>query len=717
MKRLLTLLLTLSLAASLAAPAMARETSFFSAFPEEIPQQNRSWNEAAAQADSALTALESALAAGRDATALFSLWQTAAGTLTALDTAYSFLTVDYARDPAAWGGTYTAGTAQSARLNNRYLAVTQQLLSSPCASRLEAELGDTAESFRQTAASTPEQLAMLEEETSLVNDYWQAMAGTYSAPAAGRTWTLEEVSAAYDAGTLSDADYLAVQQEVSRVQNAGAAPILVKLVALRNRYAASLGYDSYADYAYQVVYGRDYDPQEARALQEAVKTYIVPLYQLLGSAQALHPELGMGHLSGLSGLDQETLLDLAEPVIKEVSDEYAALYDYMRAQNLCDIGPLATKAAKGFTVALPEYGSAYLFNAPDGSFYDLDALTHEFGHFADFCLAPDQISCYDTAEICSQGLEVLSLHNAGALAGPRGGAAYRTAVVTQMLHSVISGCLEDEFQQQVYAAGNLTVREMNRLYGSLSAEYGFPPAEEAYGWVQISHTFEMPFYYISYATSALSSLEILARSLDDFDAAADTYLSLVALTDSTGYRDALARTGLSDVFAGDGTVADLAGGILDYLESGILDVPVPADAAGSWAKDSIGICRLLDLFPAGGQQFRPQAVLTAPEAVEVLGRAAGTGIQASDAGLSDPASGTVTRQALVSALCRLLDAQADPAVLRSFPDAAQVSPEAAGAMAWAVETGLVRGTSQGLLAPDRAITRAETAAILSRLFW
>lgn len=722
MKRLLTLLLTLSLAASLAAPAMARETHFFSAFPEEVPQQGRTWDNAAAQAaDDALTALESALAAGADDDTLISLWQTAAGALTTLGTTYSFLTVDYARDPAAWGETYTAGTTLYTQLSNRYLAATKQLLSSACAPRLEAELGETADSYRQASTNTPEQLAMLEDETALVNDYWQIMSRSYAADAAGQTWTWDEAGAAYAAGTLSMEDYLAVQQTIAKAQNAGAAPILVQLVTLRNRYAASLGYDSYADYVYREVYGRDYTPREVQALQEAVKDYIVPLYQALDSVRAFRPELNLRQLTDLSGLDQETLLDLAEPVIKEVSDEYAELYDYMRAQDLCDIRALDTKAAKGFTTPLSEYGSAYLFNAPDGTYYDLDALTHEFGHFADFCLGPDQILCYDTAEICSQGLEVLSLHDAAALAGADGTAAYREAVVTQMLYSVISGCLEDEFQQQIYAAGDMTVQEMNRLYRDLLAEYGFNTlSDESYSWVQTSHTFETPFYYISYATSALSSLEILTRSMEDFGTAADTYLSVVALTDSTGYLDALARTGLSDVFQA-GTVKTLAGGILGYTKSQILDLPDVTDVGGCWAEDAIDTCLFLGLFPVSGDQFQPQAALTGAEAADVLRRTAGAGDSsndwAADAGLSDlAAAGTVTRQTLVSALYRLLGTEADTAVLRSFPDAAQVSPEAAEAMAWAVETGLIRGTSQGLLAPDRTITRAEAAALISRLF-
>ena len=102
----------------------------------------------------------------------------------------------------------------------------------------------------------------------------------------------------------------------------------------------------------------------------------------------------------------------------------------------------------------------------------------------------------------------------------------------------------DEFEQAVYQADGLTVSGMNRLYRSISESYGFLYSiggEEAYDWAANSQLFEQPCYTISYVTSVLNSLELLVDSAEDFDAAADTYLALVAQTDTAGYRDASLR--------------------------------------------------------------------------------------------------------------------------------------------------------------------------------
>ena len=78
----------------------------------------------------------------------------------------------------------------------------------------------------------------------------------------------------------------------------------------------------------------------------------------------------------------------------------------------------------------------------------------------------------------------------------------------------------------------------------------------------------------------------------------------------------------------------------------------------------------------------------------------------------------ITREQLAAVLYRFaqykgLDAAAS-ADLRQFPDAASVSPYAAGAMGWAVGSGLINGMD-GMLAPGGRATRAQVAVIFQRL--
>ena len=74
----------------------------------------------------------------------------------------------------------------------------------------------------------------------------------------------------------------------------------------------------------------------------------------------------------------------------------------------------------------------------------------------------------------------------------------------------------------------------------------------------------------------------------------------------------------------------------------------------------------------------------------------------------------ITREQLAAILYRCAGASGDNAALDGFTDAASVSGYASGAMAWAVDAGLITGMGDGTLAPQGSATRAQTAVILMR---
>lgn len=75
----------------------------------------------------------------------------------------------------------------------------------------------------------------------------------------------------------------------------------------------------------------------------------------------------------------------------------------------------------------------------------------------------------------------------------------------------------------------------------------------------------------------------------------------------------------------------------------------------------------------------------------------------------------VTRQQLVTLLWRAAgEPSGDLSVLEKYPDAGSVSAYAKEAMAWAIECGIINGTTQGTLNPMGNADRAQMAAILYR---
>ena len=79
-------------------------------------------------------------------------------------------------------------------------------------------------------------------------------------------------------------------------------------------------------------------------------------------------------------------------------------------------------------------------------------------------------------------------------------------------------------------------------------------------------------------------------------------------------------------------------------------------------------------------------------------------------GPNDP----ITREQLVTMLWRYAGSPESSYALDSFQDQGEVSGYAATAMAWAVEHGIVSGTSATTLSPADISTRAQLAAILMR---
>ncbi len=136
-----------------------------------------------------------------------------------------------------------------------------------------------------------------------------------------------------------------------------------------------------------------------------------------------------------------------------------------------------------------------------------------------------------------------------------------------MVDTIADGCLYDEFQSTVYQNPDMSLEEINQLYKQLAVQYGYlyDDDEEVYDWIQVSHNFQNPLYYISYATSALSSLDLWLISLEDRDKAVDIYLDLVELSLSLPYRKTIKQVGLRDIFRSK-TIPEMAEELEEYLE-------------------------------------------------------------------------------------------------------------------------------------------------------
>ena len=169
---------------------------------------------------------------------------------------------------------------------------------------------------------------------------------------------------------------------------------------------------------------------------------------------------------------------------------------------------------------------------------------------------PDNTNNYDIAEIHSQGNEFLFMDAYNKI----GGAALKTGMLKASLKSNIvyalnMGCLMDELQQYVYAnADTLTPQDVCDKQEQLLVEYSLTAkvAEDPsfkYFWAAIPHTFEDPFYYISYAASLIPALELFELSESGKRAEAIKAYNYIVSSDEQDY-DALFRgAGLGGPFS------------------------------------------------------------------------------------------------------------------------------------------------------------------------
>ena len=329
----------------------------------------------------------------------------------------------------------------------------------------------------------------------------------------------------------------------AREMNEQLGEIFLKLIKVRNELAEIFGYDSYAQYAYERVYGRDYTPRDAAALCEAVKPYARRFFDSCSYCGALYEDFGM--------FSAGELMDLLGTYAPRVSPEAARAQQYMENHGFYSLESYTDVTAVGFTTVLYAYNAPFLYNALYGSAYDVFGTFHEFGHYYDAFINPEpedlSISgSFDVFEIHSTSMEALLYGWAEEIFGDDADYA-RIYCLYGLIQNVISGCIYDEFLQYCYAHPDMTTEEVNRAYAKISASYGsyFTRTSDSYYWMNVNHNFTSPFYYISYAASALASLQIWTLAERDREGALKLYNTLVSIgAYDVGYFELMDRTGL-----------------------------------------------------------------------------------------------------------------------------------------------------------------------------
>ncbi|MGN0613889.1 MAG: M3 family metallopeptidase, partial [Porcipelethomonas sp.] len=430
--------------------------------------------------------------------------------------------------------------------------------------------GDDAEGMDEL---NDEASRLLMEIDDLVYEYYGYTNEEFSVEYNGESWTADDL---INYMPDNDEDTKKIAELIYEKRNKALGGIYLELVGKRNQVAELYGYDNYAEYAYKNIYIRDYSFEDTEKIYDLVKENFRDL-------QYYAQDKSFSSLvrSGLAEMDisASEAMSIAGRFLSQFNTEYAENFNHMKAHHLYDISESENKSFDSFTCSLYDYSVPFMFISPADDFTDIFTVIHEFGHSNAEYLNPisaaysDMGSSLDTSEMQSQGMEIMFTEYDNSLLGEKEGEAFTQYALFDMIDSIIQGCLFDEFQRYAYMNPDCTLEELNDEYSRLCDEYGaeFAPDDPySYDWVEISHNYDAPMYYITYATSAVSVLDLWLISMDDFEEARGIYEDIADCPTYVPYLEAAEECGLSTIFDED-SLAEIAYQLEYYFDNGEID--------------------------------------------------------------------------------------------------------------------------------------------------
>lgn len=344
-----------------------------------------------------------------------------------------------------------------------------------------------------------------------------------------------------------------------------------KLVKVRDAQAKKLGYKDFTELGYLRMNRNCYGKSEVSVFRKTVQEKVVPLTRMiskrqcamLGINEMMYYDDGIFYKEGNPkpvGTPSE-IFDAGLKMYRELSPETGEFFDFMLKNGLFDALAKKGKAGGGYCTEISEYKSPFIFANFNGTFDDINTLTHEAGHAFQSYLARDnyppenRIGTMETAEIDSMSMEFFTWPWMELFFGEDAD-RYRFMHLAGALKFIPYGCAVDEFQHIVYENPGLSPKERNRAWRELEKIY---QPDLNYGenkfldnggrWQRQSHIYERPFYYIDYCLAQTCALEFWMLMMKDRKLAWEKYLKLCKLGGKDTFTGLLAQIDMNSPFA------------------------------------------------------------------------------------------------------------------------------------------------------------------------
>lgn len=416
---------------------------------------------------------------------------------------------------------------------------------------IELLSAEQVEAYIDYEEMSEEEKKLVAKENGLEQEYEQLASEDFSFDYQGEEWNLERLG--QEGTSVSAEDYIQIYQGIYREKNAAVGEVYLELIQVRNQLAELNGYDNYADYAYEEVYVRDYTLKQAKKLLKEMRRKVAPVANQI-SAHLYDMDYQQIYYGG-SGQSSTEIIQKIGPFLEKIDPELKETQEHFLNYELYDMDTSSTKADTAFTIGLSYFHDGFIYGKMYDNYLDFYNVIHEFGHYNNTYRSADTFmessNNIDVCEIHSQGMQMLFYDYYEELLGDEVGPVYAYYDVSNMAGNAVQAALISEFEIEVYENPDMSLQELNELYLKLSKRYGMyytSEIKELYNWCDVPHLFTSPCYYISYLTSAFSSLDLLTMAEKDRYGAVETYMTLTTIPGYIPYCSAVEYAGLRDIF-------------------------------------------------------------------------------------------------------------------------------------------------------------------------
>lgn len=312
-------------------------------------------------------------------------------------------------------------------------------------------------------------------------------------------------------------------------------PLYNEMVKNNNRIAEIYGYDNYYEYAYAIVYQRDYEMSEIGKLREYTAKYLPAVCQEATAAFT-------GVYENLAYEDSQTLSSFVYSDYSSLDRNYVKRYiadlpesSQEMMQDMFDRDrAIFTDYSQSYQGAFTTWidGEPFCFFGRDYS--SSQTVVHEMGHYYGSMYVEPWSQPMDLSETQSQSNEWLFIDYLESNLSENLYQALVEYKLSSDIGYIICFVMIDEFEEKVYSnenAGNLSLEQYDGMMAEIAENYGgLTYIQEnildiqSY-WKQV--VLESPVYYVSYAVSGIAAVNLYTVAQEDDDAARECLRKLM----------------------------------------------------------------------------------------------------------------------------------------------------------------------------------------------